>query len=319
MPIVNLGRYFNSDTSACKIFLDEEKKINAVTLGVDSYGESSVETDANSCIHVLIGRYSSVGEHTDFLFTENKNLNRVSSYPFGKNFGRADSVHHQIIIGNDVCIGRSCKIFGGVQIGNGVIVKENSVVTENIPAYAIVEGNPAKIVGYRFTADIIDKLQKIKWWYWDKATIETRLPLMEDVGKFAEQFDVPNLPLPIVKELELLKNAKTKIYFLIADVGVNNPVWEKLLALYVQSYSKIGKSALIIGGVNAEATQQIFSRLDFLLKEAGLSEIQAMVLNLSKDIHFEILSNIDVFISTREELSSIYFDYATDYLSLIHI
>ena len=49
-------------------------------------------------------------------------------------------------------------------IGNGVVVGANSVVTKDIPPYAIVVGSPAKVIGYRFTKEIIEKLQEIQWW-----------------------------------------------------------------------------------------------------------------------------------------------------------
>ena len=49
-------------------------------------------------------------------------------------------------------------------IGNGAIIKPGSVIVENVPPYAIVGGNPAKIIKYRFSKKIIEELQKIQWW-----------------------------------------------------------------------------------------------------------------------------------------------------------
>ena len=63
----------------------------------------------------------------------------------------------QIIIGNDVTIGVNVTIMGGVTIGNGAVVGANSLVTKDIPPYAIVGGNPAKIIKYRFEDEIIEK------------------------------------------------------------------------------------------------------------------------------------------------------------------
>lgn len=67
-------------------------------------------------------------------------------------------------IGNDVWIGRSAIILSGVMIGNGAVVGAGAIVTRNVPPYAVVAGNPAGIIRYRFPEDIIQKLESIQWW-----------------------------------------------------------------------------------------------------------------------------------------------------------
>jgi len=71
-----------------------------------------------------------------------------------------DFVH----IGNDVWIGRSAIILSGISVGDGAVVGAGSVVTKNVPPYAIVAGNPARLIRYRFSDEIIEKMMKIKWW-----------------------------------------------------------------------------------------------------------------------------------------------------------
>jgi len=71
-----------------------------------------------------------------------------------------------ITIGNDVWIGTQCVILSGANIGHGVIVAANSVVTGEIPPYAIAAGSPARIVGYRFPPEIVERLLKLCWWDW---------------------------------------------------------------------------------------------------------------------------------------------------------
>ena len=75
-----------------------------------------------------------------------------------------DSVPQKVIITNDVWIGMKSTIMGGVTIGNGAIVAAHSVVTKDVPPYAVVGGVPAKIIKYRFTEDIISKLEQCAWW-----------------------------------------------------------------------------------------------------------------------------------------------------------
>ena len=77
-----------------------------------------------------------------------------------------------INIGNDVWIGENVTIARGVTIGDGAIVGSNALVSKNVPPYAIVGGLPAKIINYRFSAEMISELIALKWWdyaYWDFA------------------------------------------------------------------------------------------------------------------------------------------------------
>ncbi len=317
MPTLNLGHYYNSDTMSAEVFVGDENKFHAITLGTESYGAGFIElNDASEFVHVLIGRYSSIGEETVFISTAANANNNVANYRF-KNFSRIDEVHRQVIIGNDVSIGRGCKIFCGVVIGNGAIVKDGSVVRDNVPPYAIVEGNPARIIKRRFTADIIDKLQKIKWWYWNKDVLETRLPLMEDAKNFAEKFDVPNVPIPANEKLLSAKRAGVKIYFTVADIKSDNPVWEKVLAQYIRNYKKIEKSSLIIGCLEDLAIKKISSRLETLKNEVGLQSVNVIVVGIDERFHLEVLPIADVFITTRENISSLCVDYATDFNQVI--
>lgn len=69
-----------------------------------------------------------------------------------------------ISIGNDVWIGEGVFISRGVKIGDGAIIAARSVVTKDVPPYAIVGGVPAKIIRYRFSEDIIERLLQLRWW-----------------------------------------------------------------------------------------------------------------------------------------------------------
>ena len=94
-----------------------------------------------------------------------------------------------IIIENDVWIGATSTIMSGIKISNGAVVAGGSVVTKDVPPYAIVAGNPAKVVKYRFTEKQIDKLLKISWWDWPEDKIrENGMTLWSDnIDKFIEE------------------------------------------------------------------------------------------------------------------------------------
>lgn len=68
------------------------------------------------------------------------------------------------VIGNDVWIGESCIIKAGVTIGHGAVIGMGAVVTKDVPPYAIVAGNPAKLIRMRFEADVVNALLKWQWW-----------------------------------------------------------------------------------------------------------------------------------------------------------
>jgi tetrahydrodipicolinate N-succinyltransferase len=86
--------------------------------------------------------------------------------------------HSPIIIGNDVWIAADVKIKQGVKIGDGAVLATQSFVTKDVPPYAVVGGNPAKIIKYRFTEEQIKDLLEIKWWNWDDEEIKKVVPLL---------------------------------------------------------------------------------------------------------------------------------------------
>lgn len=96
------------------------------------------------------------------------------------------SKEYNNIIGNDVYITNNVIILEGVNIGDGVVITPGSVVTKNIPPYAIVRGNPAQIVTYRFSEQDIKFLMELKWWDKDEQWIRSHIELFSDVRKMKE-------------------------------------------------------------------------------------------------------------------------------------
>lgn len=96
-----------------------------------------------------------------------------------------------IVIGSDVWLGTDSVVLSGVTIGHGAIVAARSVVTRSVPPYAIVAGNPAKIVKYRFEPHIVDQLLKIAWWDWSDEKVREAVPLLSspDAAGFLEKYE----------------------------------------------------------------------------------------------------------------------------------
>ena len=100
----------------------------------------------------------------------------------------------KIEIGNDVWCGQGTifKCSNPLKpliIGDGAVIAANSVVVKNIPPYAIVGGNPAKIIRFRFSEDVIESLLRIKWWDWEVDKLHDNFKYFNDVERFVSMFD----------------------------------------------------------------------------------------------------------------------------------
>ena len=85
-----------------------------------------------------------------------------------------------IVIGNDVWLGRECVILPGAKIGDGAIVAACSVVAGDIPPYTVFGGNPAKFIKQRFDEELTDLLLQFRWWDLPPQALVEVLPLLCD-------------------------------------------------------------------------------------------------------------------------------------------
>lgn len=85
---------------------------------------------------------------------------KTEQTPSHNEFWHPEPIH----IGNDVWIGDGAFIKNGVRVGDGAIIGARSVVTKDVPPYAIVAGTPARIIRYRFDEKTIEELLRLKWW-----------------------------------------------------------------------------------------------------------------------------------------------------------
>jgi virginiamycin A acetyltransferase len=123
-----------------------------------------------------IGKFCMIASDVTFIMNGANHLTEgISSYPFavfGGDWanameGKTYPNRGNIIIGNDVWLGYKSVVMSGVKIGDGAIIGAYSVVTKDVPPYAIVGGNPAKIIRKRHSDSDIERLLKLAWWDWD--------------------------------------------------------------------------------------------------------------------------------------------------------
>ena len=134
---------------------------------------------------LIIGKFCAIARGVKFIMNgANHQTSGFSTYPFyifGNGWEQVTPQENELpfkgdtVIGNDVWLGYEATIMPGVKIGDGAIIAAKSVVVNDVPAYSIVGGNPAKIIKQRFDDETIAKLIEIAWWNWDIAKITLNL------------------------------------------------------------------------------------------------------------------------------------------------
>lgn len=151
---------FNDNETIHKNYVDLDKiKVGSRTYGTLSVGAWGAETE-----QLEIGALCSIGDNVTFMLGGNHELNNLTTFPFKVKLGLLKNeavTKGKINICDDVWIGNDCTILSGVNIGKGAVIGTGSVIAKDIPPYAIVVGNPGKIIKYRFNQNIINKLLEI--------------------------------------------------------------------------------------------------------------------------------------------------------------
>ena len=147
---------------------------------------------------LVIGRYCALAEGVRFIMSgANHNMSGVSTFPFTI-FGGAWAEktldialgapsRGDTVVGNDVWIGYQALIMPGVRIGDGAIIAAGSVVVADVPAYAVVGGNPGKVLRRRYSDEEVEVLHRIAWWDWpvEKVTEHVRVIMAGTVAELA--------------------------------------------------------------------------------------------------------------------------------------
>jgi acetyltransferase-like isoleucine patch superfamily enzyme len=149
---------------------------------------------AKSGKRLVIGSFCSIAPGVRIFLGGEHRTDWASTYPFNmfwtgvKDMDKVRSSKGHVIIGNDVWLGETCLILSGVRIGDGAVIGANTLVTSDVPPYAIMSGNPARLLRFRFNPETIESLLTIAWWNWTDEKIKEFLPLMEspDIGAFIE-------------------------------------------------------------------------------------------------------------------------------------
>lgn len=167
-------------------------------IGKWTYGEPTILSWGEGATF-RIGRYCSIARDVTIVLGGEHRHDWVTTYPFTEVFKQAKHIQGHprtkgdVVIENDVWIGHEAMILSGVTIGNGAVVGARSLVSKDVPPYAIVAGNPAALKKFRFELEEIDALLKIRWWDWPEEQIVNALPdlLSTDISRFINRYANP--------------------------------------------------------------------------------------------------------------------------------
>ena len=179
--------------------------LRTVSLGAKSYCGAQIEWGYRGGVQeVRIGNYTSFGPHVilEVGLNNQHDYRRVTTYDPGcmdfetadwcAKLGYKDSGNGGMHIGSDVWIGRGSRLkaagdSGILTIGDGAVVAADSVVVRDVPPYAIVGGNPARLIKYRFSPEVIAGLLQLRWWDWPIEKLHEHLDVLNDPAAFLER------------------------------------------------------------------------------------------------------------------------------------
>ena len=212
-------------------------------------------------VHNLqVGRYCSFAEDVFFLIGRGKDFKRVSTSA-AKVFHKSEEPekyrHREkgsVMIENDVWVGRKASFMSGVTVHNGAIVAAMSHVVKDVPPYAIVGGNPAKVIGYRFSEETIRKLLTIQWWNWPEEKIEKYSSYFNDTELFCDMFyeQAQSEVEEVVNKAE--KSGRDKYLFLV-DYKDNYSITPDVIDAFIQKFKQLEEKELVLYWINSNSPE----------------------------------------------------------------
>jgi chloramphenicol O-acetyltransferase type B len=171
--------------------LDLRERYPCYRFGAGTYGDLTV-LDWGEGAKLTMGAYTSIGTGVIVFLGGEHRMDWVTTFPFSVLWDSARDIKGHprskgdVVIGNDVWIANDARIMSGVTIADGAVIGTGTVVTKDVPAYAVIAGNPSRMVRFRFDERTIGRLLKVKWWDWEPARIANWLPklLSDDIESF---------------------------------------------------------------------------------------------------------------------------------------
>lgn len=175
-------------------FLKDDKRYSRYRIGNYTYGQPKIFDWENGKGQLEIGSYCSIAVGVKIVLGGAHRTDWASSYPFPAFFEQADQTKDYAPgkgatkIGNDVWIGMDALILPGVTVGDGAVIGAGAVVAKDVPPYAVVAGNPGRVLRYRFEDQVIAELLKIRWWERPIQDVQSAFSMLmqSDIKEFIE-------------------------------------------------------------------------------------------------------------------------------------
>lgn len=249
--------------------------------------------------NLQIGRYTSVGPQVTFLIDSNHDYLAPCQGRPRELRGLQDKLNidrkAEVIIGNDCWIGEGATILSGVHIGNGAVVAAHSVVTRNVPAYAIVAGNPARILRFRFDENTIQALQSMQWWNWAQDKIkEYAENLTGSCVQFLSECNTVHTEIKKVDPIRIHTENEQFLYF----------VDEKLMTGHARYV--LDEFTRHFEGQNCELMLcyddiHVYEPLEAILNTYADYDIQVNIYQVAHDDEDSIIGQTDYYITTSAQ------------------
>jgi len=161
-----------------------------VEVGKNTYGVINL-LNYNENAKLRIGSFCSIGPNVTFVLSGEHNVNTLTTYPIKASYENVKEslTKGNIILEDDIWIGCNTTILSGVKIGQGAVVGAGSLVNKDVPPYAIVGGVPAKVIKFRFNAELIEELLKVDYSKLDKEMITHHVDDLYQTLKSVDQIN----------------------------------------------------------------------------------------------------------------------------------
>jgi acetyltransferase-like isoleucine patch superfamily enzyme len=169
------------------------KRAGRISVGAHTYGIPILKDYVYDETKLIVGKYSALSETSIVMLGGEHAMDRVTTWPHRivwnmEGAGQDGIPVHtgDTVIGNDVWLTQRTFLRSGVHIGDGAVIAAGAVVTKDVPPYAIVGGNPAKVLRFRFTEQQRADLLDIKWWDWSDEEVRAAVPYLasDDIDAF---------------------------------------------------------------------------------------------------------------------------------------
>jgi len=271
--------------------------------------------------NILVGSHCSIAMNANFNVGNNHDYLAVNTGRISGRKGARFEPHYpnkaQIIIQNDVWLGEQVTIMGGVTVHDGAVVAANSHVVKDVPPYAIVGGNPAHIIRYRFSKDIIKKLLTIKWWNWtreQKIAADPWFDVTNNVEAFCERFYSEALAeqknIPLLPNIDGLYGRRLYLYFL--DFDEDFYLWKSVLRQFEEKHQEDPVAALLLIAP-LEATEDAKQRVRTFIAANGFDKNANVFLTDDLADERAFFRSAYAFIANREYKTILRTEYCDDY------